>query len=48
MKKALFVAICLYYYGMEAVKNPAYSITILSLFFITHKLASMTAWAMSL
>ncbi len=48
MKTTQFVGICLYYYGREAVKNPAYSITILSLFFIIHKLAGWTAWAVSL
>lgn len=48
MKTMQYTAICLYYYGREAVKNPAYTLTFLSLLFITHKLASMAAWALSL
>ena len=48
MNRMQFASICLYYYGREAVKNPAYSITILSLFFIIHKLAGWTVWALSL
>lgn len=48
MKTLQYTAICLYYYGTEAVKNPAYSIAFLSLFFITGKLASWVFWALSL
>ena len=48
MKTAQFIGICLYYYGREAAQNPAYMLMVLSLFFITHKVASWAAWAISL
>lgn len=48
MKTMQFVAICLYFYGREAVKNPLYFITILYCFFIVHKLATWLTWAAKL
>ena len=48
MKAAQYIYICLYYYGREAAKDPASMLMILSLFFITHKVASWAAWAISL
>ena len=48
MKTLQFATICFYYYGMEAVKNPAYTISILAMLFFTHKLTSWAAWVMSL
>lgn len=48
MKTMQYLSICLYYYGREAVKNPLYFITFLSLVFIIHKLASWAVWVMSL
>lgn len=48
MNTLQYFAICLYYYGREAVKHPLYFITILYLFFIVHKLATWTAWVIGL
>ena len=48
MKHISFMAVCLYYYGRETVKNPLYFITFLSLVFIIHKLASWGAWMANL
>ena len=48
MKTAEFISICLYYYGREALRNPGYTILLLALFFVTHKVSTWTAWVMSL
>ena len=48
MKRLSFVAACLYYYGREAVNNPLYFITFLSLVFIIHKLTSWAVWVANL
>ncbi len=48
MKTMQFIAVCLYWYVREAVKNPFYFITILYLLFIVHKLATWLTWAMSI
>lgn len=48
MNTLQFSAICLYWYIRTAAKHPAYIIMFLYMVFITHKLASFTAWAFSL
>lgn len=45
MKALQYAAICLYYYGRAAGKNPAYIILFFYMVFITHKLATWVAWA---
>ena len=44
MKSLSFMTICLYYYGREILRNPGYTLVLLAVLFVTHKLASWTAW----
>lgn len=48
MKTLQFATICFYYYGREAAKNPAYTISALAMLYFTHKLASWALWVMCL
>ena len=47
MKQLSFVAACLYYYGREAAKLAGYSLAVLALLFMVHKLVSWALWVMS-
>ena len=48
MKQLSFAGCCLYYYGRECVKTAEYTVTVLALLFIIHKLVSWALWVMSL
>ncbi len=48
MKTMQFIGICIYYYGQAAVRNPGYTLTLLALFFVTHKISTWAAWVMGL
>ena len=48
MKQLSFAGCCLYYYGRECVKTAEYTVTVLALLFIIHKLVSWALWVMNL
>lgn len=48
MKALQFTVICIYYYGMEILRNPGYALVLLAILFVTHKVSTWAAWVMSL
>lgn len=48
MKALQFTAICFYYYTREILRNPGYTLLLLALFFVTHKLATWTNWILTI
>ncbi len=48
MRTLQFTLICLYYYGLELLRNPGNGLILLALFFFTYKLGTWAAWVMSL
>ena len=48
MKQITFAAACLYYYCRECVKLAFYTLGVLALLFIVHKLVSWALWVLSL
>lgn len=48
MKRLLLAAMCLYYYGNVCARLAFYSLGVLALLFMIHKLVSWALWVMSL
>lgn len=48
MKALELTAIYVYFYARAILRNPGYTLLLLALFFVTHKLATWTNWILTL
>lgn len=47
MRTLQFALICVYYFTMQILRNPGYTLILLALFFVTHKLGTWLTWILT-